>query len=292
MRQRFAPFGNLVAYGQATGCAAEDRAFVGERRDADTKLLDLNARWYNPTTSLFLTPDWLDPVDGDTARAGAPVGWRTNPVGTNRYAYAGQDPINKSDPGGQLSVSCTAGGSKGVGSCSSSDDGDKNNINVTLRYTTIVDGQPVTKTSTNSYSASHVEFGQIHGAGLNSIIKSQASAAFGVDFKLDQDYQVEFESRARSESHRSNDSLGSRIWQSMAGMWGGSGGGGERGRGSNRLDRKQVDYVAREQGVTDRSGFGNYIESAKRSEGRRGDENYTIDDLRDLAREFKQNGGR
>ncbi len=62
-------------------------------------MLDLNARWYNPTTSLFLTPDWLDPVDGDTGRAGAPVGWRTNPVGTNRYAYAGQDPINKSDRG-------------------------------------------------------------------------------------------------------------------------------------------------------------------------------------------------
>ncbi len=112
LRQRFAPFGNLVAYGQATGCAAEDRAFVGERRDADTKLLDLNARRYIPTTGLFLTPDWLDPVDGDTGRAGARALWRTNPVGTNRYAYAGQDPINKRDPGGSCTSvrNCITGG--------------------------------------------------------------------------------------------------------------------------------------------------------------------------------------
>lgn len=57
--------------------APESIGFIGERGDPDTNLLYLNARWYDPVLGRFLTPDWWDPtIPG---------------VGTNRYAYAGND---------------------------------------------------------------------------------------------------------------------------------------------------------------------------------------------------------
>ena len=46
-------------------------------------------RWYNPTTGTWTQQDTLDhPLD---------------PANANRYAYAGDDPINGSDPSGNLS---------------------------------------------------------------------------------------------------------------------------------------------------------------------------------------------
>ena len=45
-----------------------------------------NARYYDPLTARFISPDDWDPV--------------LPGVGTNRYAYAGNDPVNKSDPNG------------------------------------------------------------------------------------------------------------------------------------------------------------------------------------------------
>jgi RHS repeat-associated protein len=56
-----------------------------ERQD-ETGLLHLNARAYDPLFARFVSPDWLDPTDQG--------------VGTNRYAYAGNDPVNLRDPGG------------------------------------------------------------------------------------------------------------------------------------------------------------------------------------------------
>lgn len=46
----------------------------------------LNARYYDPQLGMFLQPDWLE-----VTKTG---------VGTKRYAYAGGDPVNASDPGG------------------------------------------------------------------------------------------------------------------------------------------------------------------------------------------------
>ncbi len=66
--------------------AIDDRGYIGERFDAETGLLYLNARYYDPVLGRFLSPDTFDP----TCR-----GW-----GRTRYAYAGNDPVNKSDPGG------------------------------------------------------------------------------------------------------------------------------------------------------------------------------------------------
>jgi RHS repeat-associated protein len=65
---------------------AENRGFIGQYFDRDAGLLYLNARYMDPRLGLFTSPDWLDPpIPG---------------VGTNRYAYAANDPVNKLDPGG------------------------------------------------------------------------------------------------------------------------------------------------------------------------------------------------
>ena len=65
---------------------SETRGFIGEHFDAEAGLQYLNARYYDPEMGLFLQPDWLDPTDPG--------------VGTNRYAYSFNDPVNLSDPAG------------------------------------------------------------------------------------------------------------------------------------------------------------------------------------------------
>lgn len=63
---------------------------IGERSDADAGLQDLNARDYDPMLGLFLQPDWFE-----VTKKG---------VGTNRYAYSFNDPVNGRDTNGN---SCT-----------------------------------------------------------------------------------------------------------------------------------------------------------------------------------------
>ncbi len=50
----------------------------------------LNARYYDPELGRFIQPDWFE-----VTQAG---------VGTNRYAYSGNDPVNLTDPGGNAAV--------------------------------------------------------------------------------------------------------------------------------------------------------------------------------------------
>jgi RHS repeat-associated protein len=64
------------------------KGYIGERADPETGLMYLNARYYDPALARFISPD-----DWDPTLAG---------VGTNRYAYAGNDPVNKSDPNGHI----------------------------------------------------------------------------------------------------------------------------------------------------------------------------------------------
>ncbi len=61
-----------------------------------------------------------------------------------------------------------------------------------------------------------------------------------------------------------------------------------RARGANRNDRKMVDDVARQKGMNQqqRREFGNYIEDVKGQQGRRGADNFTYNELLDLADEF------
>ncbi|MBD9597793.1 RHS repeat-associated core domain-containing protein [Ensifer sp. ENS05] len=85
--------GNLVeqngyaAYGEPTNTGMRtQKGYIGERFGPETGLQYLNARYYDPKFGRFILSDDWDP---------------TKPgVGTNRYAYAGNDPVNNSDPDG------------------------------------------------------------------------------------------------------------------------------------------------------------------------------------------------
>lgn len=64
----------------------ESKGYIGERYDAGAGLQYLNARYYDPQLAMFLQPDWWE-----VTKEG---------VGTNRYAYSFNDPINSKDPTG------------------------------------------------------------------------------------------------------------------------------------------------------------------------------------------------
>jgi RHS repeat-associated protein len=99
LRRRFQPYGELVPLASGS-CSPDDRGFVGERHDNNNGLVDLNSRWYDPVLARFIKADDWDPLDAGDAFNGSAIGWIANAVGTNRYAYAGDDPLNKSDPNG------------------------------------------------------------------------------------------------------------------------------------------------------------------------------------------------
>jgi RHS repeat-associated protein len=75
-----------AAFGEAKPATSMPKGFIGERPDVETGLIYLNARYYDPERAQFNSPD-----DWDPTLAG---------VGTNRYAYAQNDPVNKADPSG------------------------------------------------------------------------------------------------------------------------------------------------------------------------------------------------
>ncbi|XNY04257.1 RHS repeat-associated core domain-containing protein (plasmid) [Sinorhizobium meliloti] len=89
---RYAAFGE-----SANKTMTTQKNYIGERFDPETGLMYLNARYMDPTFGRFISPDDWNPTL---------VG-----VGTNRYAYAANDPINKSDPNGHTaSAVATSGG--------------------------------------------------------------------------------------------------------------------------------------------------------------------------------------
>jgi RHS repeat-associated protein len=85
-RATYRPYGEQVETAFDIATAAESKGFIGERFDADAGLQYLNARYYDPKLGMFLQPDWWE-----VTQAG---------VGTNRYGYAGGDPVNGKDPSG------------------------------------------------------------------------------------------------------------------------------------------------------------------------------------------------
>ncbi|ESX54920.1 hypothetical protein X758_20465 [Mesorhizobium sp. LSHC416B00] len=89
---------NYATYGERLNTGFQtQKGYIGERFDPETGLLYLNARYMDPAMGRFISPDDWDP---------------TLPgVGTNRYAYAQNDPINKSDPNGHQLIVSTPDGS-------------------------------------------------------------------------------------------------------------------------------------------------------------------------------------
>ncbi|WP_179296364.1 RHS repeat protein [Mesorhizobium sp. WSM4304] len=78
---------NYATYGERLNTGFQtQKGYIGERFDAETGLLYLNARYMDPVLGRFISPD-----DWDPTKEG---------VGTNRYAYAQNDPVNRSDANG------------------------------------------------------------------------------------------------------------------------------------------------------------------------------------------------
>jgi RHS repeat-associated protein len=93
-RHDYGPFGQpLISNGSTI---LNGKAYINERFDAETGLQYLHARYHDPNLGRFLSPDTWDPI-----LAG---------VDFNRYAYAGNDPVNYSDPNGHSYGSDEPGG--------------------------------------------------------------------------------------------------------------------------------------------------------------------------------------
>ncbi|MEM9633745.1 MAG: HNH/ENDO VII family nuclease [Pseudomonadota bacterium] len=82
----FRPYGERSDVQIAAGVPRESKGWIGERDDPETGLSYLNARYYDPVLARFISPDWFDPQEPG--------------VGTNRYSYAGNNPIAYKDPSG------------------------------------------------------------------------------------------------------------------------------------------------------------------------------------------------
>lgn len=82
----YKPFGEITVDASTVGVTAETKGYIGERYDDSAGLQYLNARYYDPELGFFIQPDWWEVTQPG--------------VGTNRYAYSGNDPVNASDPGG------------------------------------------------------------------------------------------------------------------------------------------------------------------------------------------------
>jgi len=88
---------NYATYGEQLNTGFQtQKGYIGERFDPETGLLYLNARYMDPVLGRFISPD-----DWDPTKEG---------VGTNRYAYAQNDPVNKSDQNGHGWESLFGGG--------------------------------------------------------------------------------------------------------------------------------------------------------------------------------------
>lgn len=82
----YRPFGDQLETVQNPAAVIETKGYIGERLDAAVGLEYLNARYYDPRMGMFLQPDWWE-----VTKKG---------VGTNRYAYSFNDPINGRDVSG------------------------------------------------------------------------------------------------------------------------------------------------------------------------------------------------
>ena len=95
---KYDPWGvqTLTAGGTGNGAGQNPYAFHAGIKDPGSGLVKFGLRWYNPITGTWTQQDTLDhPLD---------------PANANRYAYAGDDPINNLDPNGQgASFFCVAG---------------------------------------------------------------------------------------------------------------------------------------------------------------------------------------
>jgi RHS repeat-associated protein len=92
-RQSYFPFGDLRP--GPNNNLAIDETFLGKTLDTATDLVQMGARYYDPSIGRFASPD--------------PLADAANPQSLNPYSYGLNNPISKSDPSG-LATICTYNG--------------------------------------------------------------------------------------------------------------------------------------------------------------------------------------
>lgn len=90
----YEPYGKVLAQTGATGTVY---GFTGAQYDALTSLVYLRARYYNPSLKLFLS---RDPFPG----------YVTLSISQNGYAYVHDNPVNLTDPSGEVVPLVVVGG--------------------------------------------------------------------------------------------------------------------------------------------------------------------------------------
>ncbi|MFI5761798.1 RHS repeat-associated core domain-containing protein [Streptomyces sp. NPDC051563] len=89
------PYGAAQTVKSGTAATENPYRFVGGTYDRTTGYLKYGQRWYDPTTGRFTSQD--------------PLTFLADPAQGNRYAYAGDDPINNIDPSGKSIWSSVTG---------------------------------------------------------------------------------------------------------------------------------------------------------------------------------------
>jgi len=84
----YTPFGEFA--GQS-GNSDNDTTYTGHRYDAESGLIYMGARYYDPELGRFISPDIIIPDPG-------------NPQALNRYSYVYNNPVNNTDPTGHAPV--------------------------------------------------------------------------------------------------------------------------------------------------------------------------------------------
>jgi RHS repeat-associated protein len=86
-RESYTPFGETLVKPAAND---NRRGYTGHVADSGVNLIYMQARYYDPATARFLSPD--------------PIGYRD---GLGLYVYVGGDPVNKTDPTGMCAEDST-----------------------------------------------------------------------------------------------------------------------------------------------------------------------------------------
>ncbi|MDD4097088.1 MAG: RHS repeat-associated core domain-containing protein, partial [Oscillospiraceae bacterium] len=82
-----------------TGTTANDFLYTGEQYDINTGFYYLRARYMNPSTGTFTSPD-------------AYAGTIFDPVSLHKYLYANANPVMNRDPSGYQTLTLTETGTK------------------------------------------------------------------------------------------------------------------------------------------------------------------------------------